>query len=228
MILSSSCAIPGAGRSSLNHPCPRPVRAASASHLPPCGLNESIVGRCRSAGRSASLLPRRAHPAPTQQADEQGYEPALNHPGGVSATLPRHAAFRAPPSLQRGGAPSRWRPSRCRRRRAATGGSRAPPPSSATSRSARARSLADRGLRSTMRLPYTLPSRAKAAVVSVLSVSLVAVPALSRVDPASTSGPTSSAITTARHAEARADCRSPGRCGATPPRFRERGPARTA
>ena len=41
-----------------------------------------------------------------------------------------------------------------------------------------------------MRLPWTLPSRTKAAVVSVLSASLVAVPALSRVDPARISGPT--------------------------------------
>ena len=50
------------------------------------------------------------------------------------------------------------------------------PPSSATNRSARARSLAERGRRSTIRLPWTLPSRAKAPVVSVLSASFVAVP----------------------------------------------------
>src|SRR5215468_4849707 len=70
-------------------------------------------------------------------------------------------------------------------------------PSSATNRSARARSLADLGWRSTIRLPCTLPSRVKAAVVSVLSASFVAVPALSRVEPASTSGPTRRAITKA-------------------------------
>src|SRR5215471_10499889 len=47
-----------------------------------------------------------------------------------------------------------------------------------------------------MRLPYTLPSRAMLAVVSVLRTSLVAVPAFSRVDPARTSGPGAGEITT--------------------------------
>ena len=41
-----------------------------------------------------------------------------------------------------------------------------------------------------MRLPYVLPIRIMAPVVSVLSTSLVAVPALSRVEPVTTSGPT--------------------------------------
>src|SRR5215470_8711021 len=47
-----------------------------------------------------------------------------------------------------------------------------------------------------MRLPYTLPSRAMLAVVSVLRTSLVAVPAFRRVDPARTSGPGVGEMTT--------------------------------
>src|SRR5262249_6405846 len=47
-----------------------------------------------------------------------------------------------------------------------------------------------------MRLPYTLPSRAMLAVVSVFRTSLVAVPAFSRVDPVRTSGPGAGEIMT--------------------------------
>ena len=44
---------------------------------------------------------------------------------------------------------------------------------------------------STMRLPRTLPRRVKSAVVMQFKASFVAVPALSRVLPVSTSGPVS-------------------------------------
>src|SRR5262245_2814602 len=54
-----------------------------------------------------------------------------------------------------------------------------------------------------MRLPYTLPSRAMLAVVSVLRTSLVAVPALSRVEPARTSGPGAGEMTTSIEPRAR-------------------------
>ena len=47
---------------------------------------------------------------------------------------------------------------------------------------------------STIRLPYTLPSRTITPVESKLRAILVAVPALSRVDPASNSGPVSRRI----------------------------------
>ena len=47
-----------------------------------------------------------------------------------------------------------------------------------------------------MRFPYTRPRRAMLAVVSVLRTSFVAVPAFRRVEPASTSGPGASAMTT--------------------------------
>ena len=48
--------------------------------------------------------------------------------------------------------------------------------------------------RSTIRLPKHLPRRTIAPVVSMFSTSLVAVPALSRVEPLSTSGPTTGRI----------------------------------
>jgi len=68
--------------------------------------------------------------------------------------------------------------------------------SSAPRRSARSRSFRDRGWTSIIRLPCTRPSRLMLAVVSVFRTSFVAVPALSRVEPASTSGPGVGAITT--------------------------------
>ena len=48
--------------------------------------------------------------------------------------------------------------------------------------------------RSTIRLPNVLPSRTIAPVLSMFSTSLVAVPAFSRVEPLSTSGPTTGVI----------------------------------
>src|SRR5438093_1532995 len=84
-------------------------------------------------------------------------------------------------------------PAAASRRRARAGGTA---PISATRRAARSRSLRERGCTSTMRLPYTFPSRAMLAVVSVLRISLVAVPALSRVEPARTSGPGAGAMIT--------------------------------
>jgi hypothetical protein len=59
-----------------------------------------------------------------------------------------------------------------------------------TIRLARALSLELVAFRSTIRLPNVLPSRTIAPVVNMFSTSLVAVPAFSRVDPLSTSGPT--------------------------------------
>ena len=61
---------------------------------------------------------------------------------------------------------------------------------STTIRSLRSRSFAFVALRSTIRLPYVLPMRIIAPVVIMLSTILVAVPALRRVDPVTTSGPT--------------------------------------
>src|SRR5207245_39814 len=84
-------------------------------------------------------------------------------------------------------------PAAASRRRARAGGTA---PISATRRAARSRSFRERGCTSTMRLPYTLPSRAMLAVVSVLRISLVAVPALRRVEPARTSGPGAGAMIT--------------------------------
>src|SRR5437667_417262 len=84
-------------------------------------------------------------------------------------------------------------PAAASRRRARAGGTA---PISATRRAARSRSLRERGCTSTMRLPYTFPSRAMLAVVSVWRISLLAVPALSRVEPARTSGPGAGAMIT--------------------------------
>ena len=67
---------------------------------------------------------------------------------------------------------------------------RSTPPASITIRSPRSRSFSDSAIRSTIRLPYAFPLRIMAPVVIVLSASLVAVPALSRVEPVTTSGPT--------------------------------------
>src|SRR2546427_567328 len=58
-------------------------------------------------------------------------------------------------------------------------------------RTALAASFALRGCTSTIRLLYTLPNRAIVTVVSMLQISFCAVPAFIRVDPVSTSGPTS-------------------------------------
>ncbi len=52
-------------------------------------------------------------------------------------------------------------------------------------------SFALRGCTSTIRLLYTLPNRTIVAVVSMLQTNFCAVPAFIRVDPVSTSGPTS-------------------------------------
>jgi hypothetical protein len=56
-------------------------------------------------------------------------------------------------------------------------------------RHARAHSFSFVGFTSTIKLPTTLPRRIIEIVVSMFSTSLVAVPALSRVDPVIASGP---------------------------------------
>src|SRR5690242_12431414 len=60
---------------------------------------------------------------------------------------------------------------------------------SAMMRSLRSSSFLFVARRSTMRLPYVLPSRIIAPLVMVLSTSFVAVPAFIRVEPVTTSGP---------------------------------------
>ena len=73
----------------------------------------------------------------------------------------------------------------------------------ATIRRARSFSLSDPVCTSTIKLPYVLPMRIIAIVVSMLRTIFVAVPAFKRVEPARTSGPVST--TTARsHATERA------------------------
>ena len=62
----------------------------------------------------------------------------------------------------------------------------------ATARRARARSLSFDAWTSTIRFPYVLPSLTNVTVESVFSASFCAVPAFIRVEPAITSGPTSS------------------------------------
>ena len=61
-------------------------------------------------------------------------------------------------------------------------------------RTARSRSFSLVGRRSTIRLPYVLPRRTIAMVEIMLSTSFCAVPALRRVEPVSTSGPTGTSI----------------------------------
>src|SRR5918994_1447022 len=58
----------------------------------------------------------------------------------------------------------------------------------------RSRSFSFDAATSTIRLPYVFPSRIIETVESVLSTSFCAVPALSRVDPATSSGPTTTSI----------------------------------
>ena len=79
----------------------------------------------------------------------------------------------------------------CRRGRACCG---LIPATSATIRAARWRSLALVAVRSTIRFPYTFPERIMAAVESMFRTSFWAVPALSRVEPVTTSGPTSTSM----------------------------------
>jgi hypothetical protein len=69
------------------------------------------------------------------------------------------------------------------------------PVAAATIARARARSFSFAARTSTMRFPYVRPRRTIAAVEIVLRTSFCAVPALSRVEPASTSGPTTTSIT---------------------------------
>ena len=64
----------------------------------------------------------------------------------------------------------------------------------ATIRRTRERSLSFVATTSTMRLPYVLPSRTIAIVEIMLRTSFCAVPALRRVEPAMTSGPTGTRI----------------------------------
>src|SRR5690606_23229407 len=73
---------------------------------------------------------------------------------------------------------------------------RSTPSTSIRIRWPRSRSFSQVTWRSTIRLPYTLPSFTIAAVLMVLSTIFVAVPAFMRVEPVITSGPTSGAITT--------------------------------
>ena len=61
-------------------------------------------------------------------------------------------------------------------------------------RRARSSNLALETETSTMRLPKTLPRRTITPVLRMLRAILVAVPALSRVDPVSNSGPVSKRI----------------------------------
>src|SRR5262249_9377706 len=68
--------------------------------------------------------------------------------------------------------------------------------SATTIRTARSRSFAFAGCRSIIRLLRTLPIRTMASVVNRFKRSFVAVPAFSRVDPVSNSGPRSGATTT--------------------------------
>ncbi len=68
------------------------------------------------------------------------------------------------------------------------------PTRSATMPTARARSLALVTATSIMRLPWTLPSRIITVVLIMLSTSFCAVPAFSRVEPVSTSGPVTTAM----------------------------------
>ena len=56
-----------------------------------------------------------------------------------------------------------------------------------------------------MRLPWILPRRAMQRVLMVLSTSLVAVPAFSRVLPASTSGPVITRMSTSHSAGTRSE-----------------------
>jgi hypothetical protein len=77
---------------------------------------------------------------------------------------------------------------------AASARSRSAPVTAWTIRTARSRSFAFVARTSTMRLPYVLPSRTIAIVEIRLRTSFWAVPALSRVEPARTSGPTGTSI----------------------------------
>ncbi len=80
-----------------------------------------------------------------------------------------------------------------RRRRAS---SLETPDAAATIRSARSRSFAEPARSSTIHGPNTLPADTNAEVVIWFRASFVAVPAFNRVEPATTSGPTSSRTTT--------------------------------
>ena len=93
--------------------------------------------------------------------------------------------------------------------------SRDTPQTSMTMRSLRSASFAFVALRSTIRLPYVLPMRIIAPVVIMLSTIFVAVPALRRVEPVTTSGPTIAMTATStlreqllRHRRARDDRRA--------------------
>src|SRR5712691_5514897 len=68
------------------------------------------------------------------------------------------------------------------------------PVASSTIRRTRPRSFSFAGETSTIRFPYVLPRRIIATVESVLSTSFCAVPAFRRVEPASSSGPTTIVI----------------------------------
>ncbi len=70
------------------------------------------------------------------------------------------------------------------------------PTMSATMPAARWRSLVFAASTSTIRSPWTRPNRTIAAVVSALSATFWAVPAVSRVDSRSTSGPAPTSTTT--------------------------------
>ncbi len=78
------------------------------------------------------------------------------------------------------------------------------PVTAMTIRSARSRSFSLPARTSTIRLPYALPQRIIAVVVSVLRTSLVAVPAFMRVEPARTSGPGTGLMTTSARSNFRA------------------------
>ncbi len=68
------------------------------------------------------------------------------------------------------------------------------PVASATMRRERARSFSFKARTSTIRFPYVLPSRIMVSVETMLSTSFWAVPALSRVEPVSSSGPTTTSM----------------------------------
>ena len=142
-------------------------------------------GRRRSRRRPGRAARRRALPRRRASSSRAPFgrrrRPRRGAPGRSSASTPARsetiATFASPPAA------------RARRRRLP----RTRRSASATMRRTRARSLSFVATTSTIRLPKVLPSRIIAIVESMLSTSFCAVPALSRVEPARTSGPTTTA-----------------------------------
>ena len=148
---------------------------------------------------STSTSPGTSSPRTSAASTPSFTSPLLSAP---SRPTPRAASARRRRRRRRAGTPVRPAHRRLPHSSASSTCSSDAPLASTTLRRARSRSFALAGVTPTIRPPYVRPSRIIVTVEIVLRTSFCAVPAFSRVEPAITSGPTTTAISCSARAAA--------------------------